>query len=335
MSALKDLTGRKFGMLTVIKRGDNDKFNKPQYWCKCDCGSPELILKRGNDLSQGKIKSCGCLKHNKPKKEKPKNKSKSDLLKEERTGEERYNNAGDLMKIILYENTTHVLIEFQDEYKYQVMVGYGNFTKGTIKNPYHKMLYGKGYIGVGDYRPTQNRKATAVYDAWRKMFDRCYSKNQEPTYADCTVCEEWYNFQNFAKWYEENYWEEEQYSLQVDKDWLVFHNTVYSPKTCSLVPSIINLCLMRPNKNNQGLPRNIQLTASGKYKPQLSKYGKQVELGTYENLIDAMKVYKNAKIEYVKELALKYRQYITPQLYEAMMNFENRLIKELPEYGKI
>ena len=74
MSAFKDLTGKKFGMLTVIKRGENNKHNKPRYWCKCDCGNPELVLKNGNDLSTGSVISCGCFIHNKPKKEKIKKK---------------------------------------------------------------------------------------------------------------------------------------------------------------------------------------------------------------------------------------------------------------------
>lgn len=58
MAKLIDLTGQKFGRLTVIKRGEN--IGKNVAWiCKCQCGKEKLI--RGTDLKQGKTKSCGCL----------------------------------------------------------------------------------------------------------------------------------------------------------------------------------------------------------------------------------------------------------------------------------
>lgn len=54
-----DLTGGRYGRLTVIEAGDRRK-NK-QYWlCKCDCGNLKEI--RGDQLTGGVTKSCGCLK---------------------------------------------------------------------------------------------------------------------------------------------------------------------------------------------------------------------------------------------------------------------------------
>lgn len=336
MSALKDLTGQTFGLLTVIKRGPNNKFNKPQYWCKCDCGNPELVLKSGNDLKQGNVKSCGCLIHNRPKKEKIRKPSKTELQRQARIGEERYNTNGDLMRIVEYKDTNHVIIEFQDWAKHKMMVNYGNFIKGTIKNPFNKFLYNRGYLGVGDYNPSINRIATPEYEAWRKMFDRCYGKNQEEAYEGCEVCEEWYNFQNFAKWYRDHYWKDENYRMQIDKDWKIFGNKIYSPDACEIVPSIINSCLIRHGaKKYDDRIANIQYTSSGKYKPRLSQYGRRVELGTYSDINEAMKVYKSAKIKYVQEIANRYKDKISYRLYEAMMNYENRLVKELPEYAAL
>lgn len=60
-----DLTGQKFGLLTVLYRDvDKEKTvkNTSSYWrCKCDCGNLHTV--RSSDLKSGKIKSCGCLKH--------------------------------------------------------------------------------------------------------------------------------------------------------------------------------------------------------------------------------------------------------------------------------
>ena len=58
MSNRKDLTGQRFGRLTVLKHVYT--LNKRVYWlCKCDCGNEKII--NGNSLKRGLTKSCGCL----------------------------------------------------------------------------------------------------------------------------------------------------------------------------------------------------------------------------------------------------------------------------------
>ena len=60
MAKAIDLTGQKFGKLTVIKRGDN--IGRESGWlCKCNCGNPELKLIRSHHLRYGFTESCGCL----------------------------------------------------------------------------------------------------------------------------------------------------------------------------------------------------------------------------------------------------------------------------------
>lgn len=52
-----DLTGQKFGMLTVLKRSDT----KNTYWeCQCDCGGFKTISR--SNLKSGKGLHCGCQK---------------------------------------------------------------------------------------------------------------------------------------------------------------------------------------------------------------------------------------------------------------------------------
>jgi hypothetical protein len=54
-----DLTGRKFGRLTVICR-EIDNLNKTKWRCKCDCGSVGLVAR--NVLGKkSRSMSCGCL----------------------------------------------------------------------------------------------------------------------------------------------------------------------------------------------------------------------------------------------------------------------------------
>jgi len=59
MPKLQDLTGRKFGLLTVLRRVEN-KCNRSRWECMCDCGS--LTVAYSNMLITGRHVSCGCLK---------------------------------------------------------------------------------------------------------------------------------------------------------------------------------------------------------------------------------------------------------------------------------
>ena len=56
---VKDLTGQRFGRLTVI--GIDDRGTRKTYWnCLCDCGNIKSV--RSDSLQCGAIQSCGCLK---------------------------------------------------------------------------------------------------------------------------------------------------------------------------------------------------------------------------------------------------------------------------------
>lgn len=58
-----DLTGQKFGKLTVIERVDDyvspKGYRAARWLCKCDCGSFKSVT--GNSLKRHGTKSCGCL----------------------------------------------------------------------------------------------------------------------------------------------------------------------------------------------------------------------------------------------------------------------------------
>lgn len=58
---MNDLTGQKFGRLTVLYDSeDRDGVSRRVIWlCKCDCGNLKRV--KGNDLKTGNTKSCGCL----------------------------------------------------------------------------------------------------------------------------------------------------------------------------------------------------------------------------------------------------------------------------------
>ena len=59
MGKFIDLTGKRFGKLTVIKRVENNSRKEARWLCKCDCGG-ENVATSGH-LNSGHTKSCGCL----------------------------------------------------------------------------------------------------------------------------------------------------------------------------------------------------------------------------------------------------------------------------------
>ena len=59
---IKDLTGQKFGRLTVLRLSEkrNPVNGKILWECKCDCGNPEIVYATSGNLKQGFKTSCGC-----------------------------------------------------------------------------------------------------------------------------------------------------------------------------------------------------------------------------------------------------------------------------------
>ena len=97
-------------------------------------------------------------------------------------------------------------------------------------------VFGIGFIGVGDYKPSFNGRNTKQYISWKGMLERCYSPKwhkEKPTYIGCTVCDEWLNFQAFAEWYDASYIT----GFQLDKDIKLIGNKIYSPENCKFVSS--------------------------------------------------------------------------------------------------
>lgn len=159
-----------------------------------------------------------------------------------RAGERNCNNEGIKMWILKYINSNNIIVQFEDGYI--VKTKYVNFMVGNIKNPYYKSVYGVGYIGDGKYKTVEGGKHTRIYRSWNAMLRRCYNDKfheKSPEYRNCTVCREWLNFQNFAEWYDNNYYEVKDKRMELDKDILYMGNKIYSPYTSVFAPQEINL----------------------------------------------------------------------------------------------
>lgn len=59
---INDLTGRRFGMLLVLDRAENNRHGCAVWRCMCDCGTEKSVS--GNHLVTGNTASCGCAYRN-------------------------------------------------------------------------------------------------------------------------------------------------------------------------------------------------------------------------------------------------------------------------------
>ena len=157
----------------------------------------------------------------------------------DRIGERNYNTFGSEMIITKYRTNRDIDVYFP-EYNWTFKgVQYGHFKEGNVKCPYEKRYYGKGYLGEGKYKVSENGKDTDEFHIWYGMLMRCYyPKYQEkyPTYKGCKVEDYLLNFQNMGEWIEENYYEVSGEIMCLDKDIHCKGNKVYSRDTCRFVP---------------------------------------------------------------------------------------------------
>lgn len=144
------------------------------------------------------------------------------------------NNYGPL-SVIEYRNKYDVLVEFEQTNTVLSCCS-SHIRSGTVKDPFMPKVYGVGFFGEGKFTHKRSERSSSPYMAWRNMLRRCYCKEfheMQPTYADCDVCEDWHNFQNFAEWYTNN--KPKSGDWQIDKDIKSKGHKIYSPETCLFV----------------------------------------------------------------------------------------------------
>ena len=246
----------------------------------------------------------------------------------ERLGETRINNQGEVMFIVEYVNARDITVQFKTTGEV-VKCTYDNFMKGEVKSHFSPTVYSVGVTGIESIRDENGEKLDS-YKCWTNMLERCYSaklQTKRPTYKDCHVCDDWLYYSNFKKWYDENYYEVDGKISQLDKDILIKGNKVYSPNTCVFVPQFINTLFIKRQNDRGELPIGVYYNKRDKkYVAQLSIYknGKSTRkfLGYFNTAEEAFEVYKRAKESYIKDVADECKDIIPVKLYEAMYDYE-------------
>lgn len=250
----------------------------------------------------------------------------------DRTREVGYNNFGSKMIIKEYRNAKDIDVYFPEYDWIAKHKQYCDFKIGNIKCPYERRVYGVGCIGEGKYKAKENGKLTKCYITWINMLMRCYNKKyyeKNLTYINCKVSEEWLDYQNFSKWYEENYYEIKGQKMDLDKDILYKGNKIYSPENCIFVPHNINILFVKHDKDRGDYPIGVYYhKVNRKFVAKCSIYDfkinktKQKHLGIYDTPKQAFEVYKEFKENNMRDVADYYKEQIPVKLYNALYKYE-------------
>lgn len=285
----------------IIEKTDNS------YKLQCLYCNKEMNLTY-NEIRRRQIDFCKC--HNE--------------FANNRNGEIWVNSNNETLKIIDYKNAHNVLIEFQDDYKERIWTSYGNIKKGCVKNPRELIKYG-GYHGISHTTVANGHKK--CFSTWNKMLQRANDvsyQTKHPTYVSCKVCDDWYCYANFEKWYDENYYELGEELMNLDKDILIKGNKLYSPSTCIFVSQRINKLFTKSDSRRGEFPLGVKQSGH-KYSSQISFEGKKLFLGTYDSIESAFQAYKTTKENFIKQVADEYKSKYPNfpiKLYDAMYNYQ-------------
>lgn len=159
----------------------------------------------------------------------------------------------------------------------------------------------------------------SIYKCWRNLLERTVGENKPPTYSDCTICEEWLDFEQFRLWvnscdsgYRDGY--------KLDKDILSNGNKHYSPETCVFVPHEIN-CLFRQKSRKNDLPTGVNKYGN-RYVSEFRAKGVRKKK-YFSSKEEASKWYSEQKKLYIIELANDYysKKLIHKRTYDGMLKY--------------
>ena len=228
-------------------------------------------------------------------------------------------------KIVHYNTYYDITILFDSGYIKSATMK--EVKRNAIKDKLSPSVYGVGIVGIR-YNTKVDGKHTTEYGTWKNMLRRCYSekgRHKFQSYDDCTVSE---NFKKYSYFYE---WVNTQVGFnsvddmgnifQLDKDLLSKGNKIYSETTCVFLPLEINIALAIKDSKHKKFHVGVRKNRN-KYEVICCINSKSTYLGLFNTEIEAFNAYKQAKENYLKELATKWKDKIDTRAYNALMEYQ-------------
>lgn len=240
---MEDLTGLKFGKLTVIRK-EKSRNSNSMWLCVCECGKERIV--RGTRLTNNITKSCGCI-------------IRTDI---------KGKRFGRLVAIKFHH------VEKQKAF-WECLCDCGN-----KKNIRASDLIKGSITSCGCFRNEillkrvrkHGKSDTSIYNVWFGMKQRCENQNHT-SYKNyggrgIKVCDRWQNFENFYADMGESY----KQGLTIER---VENNRNYSPDNCEWVT-------WKKQNNNRRSNRIINLNGvTGTLMSFCEKYDIKYEIAKY------------------------------------------------------
>ena len=231
-------------------------------------------------------------------------------------------------KVLKYNDRANVEIQFLKT-GFETVARLNHIRNGEVKDPYSPSVYGIGVVGT-KYPSRVNGVHTKEYVLWNNMLMRCYSdtyQKKHPTYKGCEVSDNFKSYEYFYEWCHNKIGFDNDGNgnpFQLDKDLLVKGNKVYSENTCVFIPSGINSLLTKSTASRgEHLIGVYWSKTANAFVARVNKSKRGSEyLGLFKTEIEAFNAYKQAKENYIKELANKWKDKIDPRAYKALINYE-------------
>jgi hypothetical protein len=173
---------------------------------------------------------------------------------------------------------------------------FSSVKRGQVKYPYHTSILNKGYMGIGSYSSKSHR---IIYDKWNNMMKKCYSEMCQGSHTDIEVCDEWLNFQNFARWYE-RYCPKDGLKYVINKDLLKGKSKIYSPQTCIFIHATLDKFMVTMQSDNTSGYMGVSWNNSvKKWQVCIRIDGIRKHLGKYRSIDEASRAYQQVREEQV------------------------------------
>ncbi len=228
-------------------------------------------------------------------------------------------------KIVHYNTYYDITILFDSGYIKSATMK--EVKRNAIKDKLSPSVYGVGIVGIR-YNTKVDGKHAMEYGTWKNMLRRCYSekgRHKFQSYDDCIVSE---NFKKYSYFYE---WVNKQVGFntvddmgnifQLDKDLLSKGNKIYSETTCAFLPLEINIALAIKDSKHKKFHVGVRKNRN-KYEVTCCINSKSTYLGLFNTELEAFNAYKQAKENYLKQLAEKWKDRIDIKAYNALMNYQ-------------
>lgn len=239
--AQQDLTGQKFGRLTVLAMIPGHDGIPAKVQCRCECGN--IITAATGNVKRGNTRSCGCMPY--ARKTKYARTDEATVVranKKGRQGPKPRNLDGQkfgrltVLRFAGYDKNDHAVYECQCECGRKKLIrGDSLITGGTKSCGCQRVIAGKDNVTHGDSR--KDSPYAPIYHTWALMRDRCHNPNND-YYKDyggrgIQVCDEWNQYGTFKEWSLQHGWKP---GLSIDR---VDVDGDYTPENCRWVNSRI------------------------------------------------------------------------------------------------